>query len=74
MKMNWLWIGVSLVLMAGGVMAAEEINYEEAKVPAYTLPALLTAADGTGADVPIRHVVIQNWFTELREKMGGGGS
>lgn len=30
------------------------------------------AEDGEGAD-PERHIVVVNWFTELRAKMGGGG-
>jgi hypothetical protein len=49
MKMQWILIGMSLALLGIGVMAAEETNYEEAKVPAYTLPALLI--DGSGATV-----------------------
>jgi len=41
---------VALCLPVSSLLHADEFNYDEAKVPAYTLPELLKAEDGTAID------------------------
>ncbi len=42
-----IWVGVSVVWMSGIAIAQDDVNYDEAKVPRYTLPDPLGMQDGT---------------------------
>lgn len=56
---------VALALASGGPMNAQEINYDESKVPHYTLPDPLVLADGQ----PVRDA--ETWRSQRRPEILG---
>ena len=62
MKLS-LWLFVGLVMGSSLFAQPKGYNYEEAKVPEYTLPELLLMADGT------RVKTVKQWETQRRPEI-----